>query len=412
MKILAIETSCDETALAIVQGNGDLLSLSFDLLGEVIHSQINTHKEYGGVYPMMAKREHVKNIIPLLESLLQKVDTDASNVTESEKKTLDEMWSTQEILLKEIFYRELELCEVFKKFVLTHKKPDIELLSVTEGPGLEPALWVGITVARALALFWNIPLIPTNHMEGHVVSVLLEKPSNVVVFPALALLISGGHTELVLMNSWNDYKLLGQTRDDAVGEAFDKVARMLDLPYPGGPQISKLAEGIRSQEHFTNQTHKTSTPQISSTIQFPRPMIHSKDFDFSFSGLKTAVLYKIRDITNKNTEQLKEETKSLIAEDFENSVTEVLLAKTKKALEETNAKTLIIGGGVIANKHIRTSFEKLITSDFSDITLLLPNHALTTDNAVMIGMAGYIKHLSSRDVSQEIKARGNLRVGE
>ena len=164
----------------------------------------------------------------------------------------------------------------------TYEKPEIDVITVTSGPGLEPALWVGINFARALSVLWNIPVLAVNHMEGHIASVLLE--SKVTNFPALGLLISGGHTELVLINNWGEYKRIGETQDDAIGEAYDKVARMLDLPYPGGPEISKLAKQAR-EENLSNES-----------ISFPRPMIGSGDLNFSLSGLKTAVLYKVQEL--------------------------------------------------------------------------------------------------------------------
>jgi N6-L-threonylcarbamoyladenine synthase len=281
------------------------------------------------------------------------------------------------------------------------------------GPGLEPALWVGINFARALGIAWNIPVIPANHMEGHVISPLLSKegmPKAGVVFPALALLISGGHTELVLIKNWLKYEVIGQTRDDAVGEAFDKVARLLSLPYPGGPEISKLAEEARIAH---------TTPQI----KLPRPMLHTDDFDFSFSGIKTSVLYALR--KNYPTPTLDElrsplpksggagvgfipdEVKKSTALEFENAVTEVLVAKTQKAIEHYGIKTLILGGGVIANTHIRKSFQKLV-EEYPETNLLIPDVSHSTDNAVMIAAAGYLNILAGAKHSDVITAQGNL----
>jgi N6-L-threonylcarbamoyladenine synthase len=234
-------------------------------------------------------------------------------------------------------------------------------------------------------------------MEGHVVSPLIESNTK-VQFPALALLISGGHTELVHIKDWTEYEVIGRTRDDAIGEAFDKVARLLSLPYPGGPHISKLAAQGREQN-------------VTPRYQFPRPMINSKDFDFSFSGIKTAVLYKIQNQQShpqiSKTFELSPDIKIEIALEFENAVTEVLITKTKKALEEYGAKTLILGGGVIANTYIREQFKKLI-EEYSDVQLLIPEFKHSTDNAVMIAAAAYINDLKGNIHPIELKAQGNL----
>jgi N6-L-threonylcarbamoyladenine synthase len=366
MKVLGIETSCDETALALIEvENGT--ETKFKTLGTVIHSQIEEHKPFGGVMPILAKREHARNLVPLLNSLLEK--------TNLKQEKAVEISAEQRAKIEEILSRENDLVQVFLKFISTVSKPDIDMLAVTSGPGLEPALWVGISFAKALSYVWNVPLIPTNHMEGHIVSVLKEGQNlRNFAFPAVALLISGGHTELVLVKNWGDYQLLGQTRDDAVGEAFDKVARLLGLPYPGGPQISKLAEIARS-ENLKNDE-----------IKLPRPMLHSKDFDFSFAGLKTSVLYLTDDLKKEN--KLDDATRKIIAREFEDAVTEVLFKKTKLALEECGAETLIIGGGVIANTTIRHKFAE---QEKDGVTVLIPEMSATTDNALMIAIAGYMK---------------------
>jgi N6-L-threonylcarbamoyladenine synthase len=384
MKILGIETSCDETALCVLKAEGSVEAPRFKPLATALYSQIAIHKEYGGVFPMLAKREHGKNLVPLLQKLLK----DTQNL----KHEAQSMAPTIIKELEEILDREPELKDIFIKCISTVKKPDIDAIAVTQGPGLEPALWVGINFAKALEAVWNIPIIPVNHMEGHIVSPLLDGKS--VEFPALSLLISGGHTELVLVKKWGDYTIVGETKDDAVGEAFDKVARMLELPYPGGPEISRLAEVNRKKK-------------IATKYSLPRPMIYSDDYHFSFSGLKTAVLY-----TLKKIKKVTDEDKMDIAQEFEDAVTEVLISKTRRALEEYGARTLIVGGGVIANSFIRAAFEHLV-SKYPDISLRIPRIELATDNAVMIAMAGYISHLSGRPVPKEsasIKAEGNLRL--
>jgi len=377
MKILAIETSCDETAVALLECTGDPTKGDFHMhiLGNALHSQIDQHKEFGGVVPMMAKRAHAKNLIPLFTQAVEQ-----AGLFKKETSVL----STEALqTLEKIFGREKEFLADFIQFIQTIQKPNIEALAVTEGPGLEPALWMGITFAKALSYVWNIRLVPVNHMEGHIMSVLPQQ----INFPALSLLISGGHTELVLMKDWYHYEIIGQTRDDAVGEAFDKVARMLNLPYPGGPEISKLANLQRKTQ--------TSTPEYI----LPRPMIHSKDFDFSFSGLKTAVLYSLK---KENT------PKEVVAKEFEDAVTEVLISKTFRAIDEHHIKTLIIGGGVVSNEYIRSQFEKKI-HEYAGLSLLFPTPELRTDNALMIGLAGYLQWLKN-DTDRVITAKGNLKL--
>ncbi len=301
---------------------------------------------------MLAKREHIKNLPILYEKIIKD-----SGISEDQ----------------------------------------IDRIAVTNGPGLEPALWTGIVFAQELAKKLEIPVVPINHMEGHIVSTLISPSKEFnelkkVEFPALALLISGNHTELVKIESFGKYEKLGSTVDDAIGEAFDKVARMLNFPYPGGPEISRLAEQARIQN-------------IKNEIKLPRPMIYSKDLKFSFSGLKTAVLYtlkKITDVGELSTDQIMD-----IAREFEDSVTEVLITKTKSVLNDTEVRTLIIGGGVIANKHIREAFTNL-ASEYS-IPLYLPGTGLTGDNALMIALVGTIKPLDeSKGLIEDFRAEGNL----
>jgi N6-L-threonylcarbamoyladenine synthase len=242
---------------------------------------------------------------------------------------------------------------------------------------------------------WNIPLLPVNHMEGHIASVLLAQ--QVTTFPLLSLLISGGHTELLVSNAWGDYNKIGQTLDDAVGEAYDKVARMIDLPYPGGPEISKLAEQAR-----------TNAIEVSSAISLPRPMLHSKDYNFSFSGLKTAVLYLVKDLKEKSeTQVITALQKQQLALEFETAVTDVLVKKVTNAITEYGIQSVIVGGGVIANTHIRNTLQE--TAQKEGVKLYVPEQALSTDNAVMIAMAGYLEQFrNTPTVNPNIVARGNL----
>ncbi len=361
MKILSIETSCDETAVSIVEATGGLENPSFAVLGNALFSQIDIHKEYGGVVPMIAKREHIKRLPILLEQVLVKAGMSPD------------------------------------------KLHGIDVISVTAGPGLEPALWTGITFAEELGKKWNVPVVGANHMEGHIASVLINAGENKIQFPAIALLISGGHTELVEIKNWGEYKILGETRDDAVGEAFDKVARMLSLPYPGGPQISKLAQIAREKNLPRNAS-------------FPRPMIHSHDLDFSFAGLKTSVLYYLRDNfpnnINSQGKEIMDTDKEDIAREFEDAVVDVLTDKTKRSLDETGAHTLIIAGGVIANKKLREAFgefEKL----YPGLSVKTPTLAMTGDNALMIAGASYINVILYPELlttPQKIVANGNLRL--
>jgi N6-L-threonylcarbamoyladenine synthase len=387
MKILGIETSCDETGVCIIEVEGNTVKV----LGNQLYSQIAKHQEFGGVFPMLAKREHAKNLVPLLEACLDEADLLRSK--DDYHLHIDDEVKNKNI--ENILIREPDLLTELKKLLEKIERPNIDAIAVTNGPGLEPALWVGVTFAKALAQAWNIPLIPTNHMEGHIVVASLLKLSansyelSAIKYPAIALLISGGHTQLVLIKGELQYEIVGGTRDDAVGEAFDKVARMLGLPYPGGPQIGKYADAWR-EKGISKQTFK-----------FPRPMIHSKDLNFSFSGLKTSVLYTIKEIP-----ELTEEIKQEIAYEFKQAVVDVLVAKTRAAILEHSAETLIVGGGVIADKDIRLALEKL--SAEMNIKFQLPEISASTDNALMIALAGYMNILAGKKGDIDFRANGNL----
>ncbi len=372
MITLGIETSCDETALCIIEtehenhnnssaensGIGAFPTLKYRILANIIHSQIDLHREFGGVFPMLAKREHIKNLPILYKKLLED-----SGIAEKE----------------------------------------IGQIAVTHGPGLEPALWTGIVFAKELGLKLALPVIPVNHMEGHIVASLFDmvevskefKKIKHPDFPAIAVLISGGHTEIVAVEGIGKYKILGSTLDDAIGEAFDKVARMMNLPYPGGPEISKFAEMARI-EH------------LAKTISLPRPMIHSKDLNFSFSGLKTAVLYLLKEKQGDSVAEISDILKKEIAREFEDSVTEVLISKTRLALLENEAHSLIVGGGVIANRHIREAFIRLAKD--AGIPLYLPASGLSGDNALMIALAGILSCISGtiKPSEEGFIAKGNL----
>lgn len=381
MRILAIETSCDETGVSVIEASGSFgADFRFTVLGNALLSQTATHAPYGGVFPNLARREHEKNLVPLLGKALVEANLLQSGETQGDAGTFLE--------------RENELRTQLAAFFLQYARPEIDAIAVTHGPGLEPALWVGVNFAKALASAWDVPLVPVNHMEGHIVlSAMQDGALAKFKFPLLSLLISGGHTELVLSKEPFIYELLGQTRDDAVGEAFDKVARLLELPYPGGPEISRLAEAART---------KGRTP----AIRLPRPMIDTDDFDFSFSGIKTAV----KKLVEAN-QPLTDEMKTDIALEFENAAAEVLVAKTIRAVEERGIETVLVGGGVSANTHIRNCLAQALKDYGSDAKLLIPPPNLATDNALMIALAGYFRALKKKYADPEsIRAQGNLKL--
>ena len=328
MRILGIETSCDETAMSVVE-----ITTKNDIgvLSNVISSQVKLHAKYGGVVPSLAAREHVKNIRHVF------------NLTLKKAKIKD-----------------------FKK--------EIDLIAVTRGPGLGPALLVGITFARTISWLCKKPLVGVNHLEGHIHSNWLSGEEMTDIFPALNLIVSGGHTELVLMENHGRYKIVGETVDDAVGEAFDKVARLLGLGYPGGPAISKIAEKGNPDRY-----------------PLPRPMIKSKNYDFSYSGLKTAVLYLLRDLKIKNPNP---QTKADIAASFQKAAIDVLVQKTMRAAKELEVKSILLSGGVSANKLLREELHKNVTE--AGVKYFQPPMEYTTDNATMIAVAGYFTYLKNK----------------
>ncbi|HEY9480702.1 MAG TPA: tRNA (adenosine(37)-N6)-threonylcarbamoyltransferase complex transferase subunit TsaD [Candidatus Paceibacterota bacterium] len=352
MKILGIETSCDETAICLIDANEQ--DGTVRILGNAVHSQIPEHIPYGGVFPMLAKREHEKNLPIVLE------------------RCLTEAKATQE---------------------------DIDLVAVTVGPGLEPALWTGIVFAKNLATQWNKKIVPCNHMEGHILTALIEKNEEmyeikVPALPALSLLISGGHTQIVLVEKPGSYKIVGETKDDAIGECFDKIARTLGLAYPGGPKISKLAAEARAAH-------------IASPEPLPRPMIASKSLDFSFSGLKTAVLYLVQRLRENGS--FNDDVIKGICREAEDAMTDVVVSKMRQAIETYAAQTIITGGGVIANGFIREHLKKL--ADDSSIPLLLPQFDHSTDNGLMIALAGFVNRNKAVPADTHLKATGTLPLG-
>ena len=325
MKILAIETSCDETAMAVVEGLGGKKQPRFRILSDVVSSQISIHRPFGGVVPTLAKREHLKN----LPVVLSKVKGQLSNV---------------------------------------------DLVAVTTGPGLEPALWTGINFAKDLGKELGIKVVGVNHLEGHIYSNWLkDKPK----FPAICLIISGGHTILLLMKSIGKWQKLGETRDDAAGEAFDKVAKILGLPYPGGPEVERLARNYGRLP----------------SIDFPRPMIHDKSYDFSFSGLKTAVLYYLRDHPISQRSNVKGQMSACVCASFQQAAIDVLVHKTLRAAREFKAKSILLCGGVACNQALQHNLRSNVKGQMSNVGFFVPNKKFNTDNAVMIAAAAYLgKH--------------------
>lgn len=426
MRVLAIETSCDETGIAIVEGikTGPPADggFTFTLLGAAaLNSQAKLHAEYGGVFPSLAKREHEKNLPIILDQAVS-----------SALQTLSQKKSSDLLARRQSASRQGEARLFFDKSVCDAL--GIDAIAVTQGPGLEPALYTGLTFAQNLAKETGLPLLLANHMEGHLISSLAQPEHSSILqntrmftlkdvqLPVLALLISGGHTEFVLMKNWFEYEVIGETQDDAVGEAFDKVARMLGLPYPGGPEISKLAdvarkakiqglEGLRSAtgartEQFSSKKIAYPENPISSLV-LPRPMLHSKNLDFSFSGLKTAVLYALRDLGG--IQKLSQDEIATFACEFEDAVGDVLIAKTRRALDETGAQTFVIGGGVAANSYLRDRLTEFLKEDFSNVELRLPDLSITGDNGVMIAEAALARALSGLDDTPkgEVRAYSN-----
>jgi N6-L-threonylcarbamoyladenine synthase len=376
MKILAIETSCDDTGISILEANENG---NFSVLSNIVSSQIKIHQKYGGVFPAMAKREHQKNLVPILIDALKESDL-LKNSKSKNKINLEK--------LKAILEREPELLKKIIPFLKKYNKPNIDFIAITNGPGLEPCLWVGVNLAKALSYFWDIPIIPVNHIESHILVNTLQNKN--IKFPAIALIVSGGHTQIILVKKIGDYKILGETRDDASGECFDKSAKILELSYPGGPEIAKLAE--------KGEIGK---------INLPRPMINTKDYDFSFSGLKTAILYHHQK-QDKKTQKNKQYVADMCAE-IQQAIIDVLIKKTIQATKDYNAKTIILGGGVSANHELKTQFLIKIKQEMSEIEFLFPEIDHSTDNGLMTAITAYFHKEKICDY-KNLKADANLRI--
>lgn len=335
IKILAIESSCDETAAAVVKNGREVLS-------NVISSQIATHKLYGGVVPEIASRQHIEAIDSVIDMALNEAGVD---------------------------------------------KKDVDAIAVTYGPGLVGALLVGLSEAKALAFALNKPLVPVHHIEGHIAANYIENKSWEP--PFICQVVSGGHTHLVHIKDYGSFDILGRTRDDAAGEAFDKVARVLGLTYPGGPQIDKLSY--------------QGNPDA---IAFPRAVLEPGSYDFSFSGLKSAVLNYI----NKAKMKGEEINNADVAASFQKAVTDILTERAIRACKEFGLKKLALAGGVSANSHLRQAMQ--LACDKEGIELCIPSPVLCTDNAAMIGAAGYYEYMAGNVCGMEVNAYPSIKLGE
>ncbi len=335
MLTLAIETSCDETSCALIKNGREVLS-------NVIASQIETHKKFGGVVPEIASRQHIEIINQIVQEALDRAKVG------------------------------------FK---------DIDLVGVTQGPGLVGALLIGISTAKALAYGLDVPLIGVNHIEGHVCANYIEHKD--LEPPFTCLIVSGGHSYLVQANSYTDYELVGRTRDDAAGEAFDKVARSLGLPYPGGPHIDRLAK-IGKKD----------------AIDFPRVYLEKDSYDFSFSGLKTSVLNYLNQKAQKNEEVVIED----VAASFQEAVIEVLVDKSIKLAKERKSDKIVMAGGVASNQGLRDMMKK--RAEKENIEVLYPSRILCTDNAAMIGSAAYFSHRAGKKSDLSLHVKPNLTLNQ
>lgn len=331
--ILAIETSCDETSAAVIENGHTILS-------NIVASQIKSHQRFGGVVPEIASRHHVEQITLIIEEALETA---------------------------EVSYE------------------DLDAVAVTEGPGLVGALLIGVNAAKAIAFAHDLPLIAVNHIKGHIFANQLVTP---LEFPLLSLVVSGGHTELIYMASEDSYEIIGETRDDAAGEAYDKIGRVLGVPYPGGKHIDQMAHEGKD------------------TYDFPRAMIQDDNYDFSFSGLKSSFINTVHNAKQKNEEIHAND----LAASFQAAVIDVLVDKTLRAAKEKNVRQLILAGGVAANKGLRTALEKAVSEELTDVDLLIPPLELCGDNAAMIGAAAYVQLKNNNYADFSLNGRPGLSV--
>jgi N6-L-threonylcarbamoyladenine synthase len=380
MIILGIETSCDDTCISIIEAkNSKKIDFNnFEVLANLVSSQSEIHSGYGGVFPALAKREHQKNLVPLLIKALRK-----SNLLKENKKKLD---AKKILKIKKELEKNEILFQDIKEFFEKYNTPEINKIAVTVGPGLEPCLYTGTNLARALSFYWNIPLFGINHLEGHIFSSYLGATPE-IKFPAICLIVSGGNTQIIYIKKIGDYKIIGETRDDAAGECFDKTARMLGLGYPGGPIIAKKAKECKSNQY---------------NISLPRPMMKDKNYDFSFSGLKTAVLYDI-----KKRKEIDENYIQEMAFEIESSIIDVLTHKTIKAANDLKVNSIILGGGVSANKKLIKELKKN-----TKLKVFAPPSKFSGDNAAMIGLAAIYSPKPKKINWLKVKPSSNLKINE
>ena len=331
MLILSIETSCDETSAAVIE-NGDTI------LSNVVASQINSHKRFGGVVPEIASRHHVEYITLIIEEAIE---------------------------------------EAYVTF------DDLDAVAVTEGPGLVGALLIGVNAAKAIAYAHNLPLIPVNHIAGHIYANQLVQP---LEFPLLSLVVSGGHTELIYMKEHSSFEIIGETRDDAAGEAYDKIGRVIGVPYPGGKHIDEMAQVGED------------------TFNFPRAMIDEDNYDFSFSGLKSAFINKVHNAEQKGEELNRED----LATSFQQAVVDVLVSKTIRAAKEYDVKQIILAGGVAANSGLRAGLSVAVETELTDVPLIIPPLSLCGDNAAMIGAAAFLEKEQFKNANLALNAQPGL----
>lgn len=329
--ILAIESSCDETSAAVIKNGSEILS-------NIVASQVKSHMRFGGVVPEIASRHHVEQITQIIETALLEASVD-----------IEEM----------------------------------DAISVTEGPGLVGSLLIGVSAAKALAYAHNKPLIATNHIAGHIYANQLIEP---LTFPLMALVVSGGHTELIFMPEDGVFEIVGETRDDAAGEAYDKIGRVLGLPYPGGKVMDEMAH------------------QGKDSFNFPRAMINEDNYDFSFSGLKSAVINTIHNARQKGDDLDPYD----VAASFQTAVVDVLVTKTIRAAKEYKVKQLLLAGGVAANKGLRQALSTAVESELSGVELIIPPLSLCGDNAAMIGAAAYTQYKAEEFAALDLNARPGL----
>lgn len=331
MLILSIETSCDETSAAVIK-NGDTIC------SNIVASQINSHKRFGGVVPEIASRHHMEYMTLIIEEAMKEAEVEFS---------------------------------------------DLDALAVTEGPGLVGALLVGVNAAKAIAYAHDLPLIPVNHMAGHIYANQLVEP---LKFPLLALVVSGGHTELVYMKEDNHFEIIGETRDDAAGEAYDKIGRVIGVPYPGGKYIDEMAQ------------------EGEDTFDFPRAMMQEENYGFSFSGLKSSFINRVHNVEQKGEELNKND----LAASFQAAVIDVLVDKTIRAAKEYEVKEIILAGGVAANSSLRNRLSKAVDEELADVSLAIPPLSLCGDNAAMIGAAAFFKNKENKKIDLALNAHPGL----